>query len=237
MTIENIIHTSLNILINCHQIELTNDINYNNLDIESFDKQLIKFMEYNKIYHSMILNEVSRRSSINQGKCFLRAVMDSFQTIFTSIQYEHVCQLSNIYKKSLNADTVTQSHYIPLFGVLTSSLFIDLSLEMSIRLYLKCLVRDMLAAATRLNIIGCLESMKISLELSTTTIEYMIQNILVSNIPIAVDHHDHHTNAPEAEEESMWIDNPNSITITTTSPILDIIQARHDLLYSRLFNS
>lgn len=144
-------------------------------------------------------------------------------------------------------------HYAPLFGAICGVLNISQSLTR--RMFLRCIVRDIFSSAARLNIMGPLEGASRQRECSTT-----IENLL--NTPPAHRHMvgDLDLNKRNSEPEPTLELSENEITETseqksnkkrktvsyerlipsepvTTSPILEILQARHDVLYARLFNS
>ena len=97
-------------------------------------------------------------------------------------------------------------HYAVIFGIIVKML--SISYRMTERIFMRCLVRDLLSSSYRLNIIGPMEGSKIQ-----TDFIPIIENMLQQNIYKA------------------------TLRPIQTSPILEILQARHDLLYARLFNS
>ena len=144
-------------------------------------------------------------------------------------------------------------HYAPLFGAICGVLNISQSLTR--RMFLRCIVRDIFSSAARLNIMGPLEGASRQRECSTT-----IENLL--NTSPAHRHlvGDLDLYKRNSEPEPTLELSENGITETseqknkkkrkiityeklislepvTTSPILEILQARHDVLYARLFNS
>jgi urease accessory protein UreF len=100
-----------------------------------------------------------------------------------------------------------RGHYAVLFG--TCCGLLNLSLSMTIRLYLRILLRDLLNAASRLNIIGPLDGARMQVGLMDE-LESLTQQQL------------------DTKKSSQPLQN---------NPFIEVIQARHDLLYSRLFNS
>ena len=152
-------------------------------------------------------NEVSRRASLNQGKCFIRVALEAFGDKISTFQI-----LSNIiqHKKLSNSHEIQiYGHYSVIFGI--SCKLLNISWINTLKVYFRIIIRDIINSACRLNLIGPLEGSKIQAEF-TIEIESTIKEIL-------------------RKEESV---NEKPIQI---SPFYEIIQARHDLLYSRLFNS
>lgn len=103
-----------------------------------------------------------------------------------------------------------RGHYTIIFGSICQLLHI--SLETTIRMYFRIIIRDVINASSRLNIIGPLEGARLQFEISTFAEELVKSDILLREDVM---------NAPA----------------TQTSPFLEMIQSHHDKLYSRLFNS
>lgn len=144
-------------------------------------------------------------------------------------------------------------HYAPLFGAICGVLNISLSLTR--RMFLRCMVRDIFSSAARLNIMGPLEGASKQRECST-----IIENLLKSlpryshgaedldfkkrnsePEPILESSHSVITESSEQNSSKKRIIIPQQrlhvVEPVTTSPVLEILQARHDVLYARLFNS
>lgn len=99
-------------------------------------------------------------------------------------------------------------HYVVLFGFFCG--LMNFTSLMTVRLYYRIFIRDLVNAAARLSAIGPLEGAKIQVEL-----------------------------IDELERFSQYICSKSleDLTPKQSNPFLEMIQARHDLLYSRLFNS
>ncbi|ETN03298.1 hypothetical protein PPTG_16331 [Phytophthora nicotianae INRA-310] len=76
------------------------------------------------------------------------------------------------------------------------------------RMYLFMTTRDMLSAATRLNLVGPLEAAKLQFEMTP-----LLENVF------------------QAKKNRVVEDSYSS------APVLDLVQAMHDQLYTRIFNS
>jgi hypothetical protein len=98
-------------------------------------------------------------------------------------------------------------------------------------------VRDIYGAATRLNVIGCYESCKLQASAHELIKNFMAAKDFTNDCPIKAGQ----TERGEAENEfdDMWSDTKGSCDLraATTAPILNILQSRHDILYSKLFNT
>lgn len=176
-------------------------------------------------YHANVTNNVGSRASIQQGKCYLRVIHETFcdnldleriEMIRKGIQTglrTHPLTHSLVITHSLNYlshlppySGLLHGHYAVIFGIIVKML--NISYQMTERIFMRCLVRDLLSSSYRLNIIGPMEGSKIQNEF-IPIIENILQQYIYKNTLIPIQ----------------------------TSPILEILQARHDLLYARLFNS
>ena len=81
---------------------------------------------------------------------------------------------------------------------------------------MRILARDLISAAARLNIVGPLEGAKMQATLSSTLEELIDESLEMCEVVGGIIQ-------PAAPIQC--------------SPFLEIVQARHDVLYSRLFNS
>lgn len=142
-------------------------------------------------------------------------------------------------------------HYAPLFGAICGVL--DISQSLTRRMFLRCVVRDIFSSAARLNIMGPLEGASKQREYST-----IIENLLgiprgyeveatglkkrylepnsVLDILQSAEADNTEQNANKKRKITS-IERLQFLEPVTTSPILEILQARHDVLYARLFNS
>ena len=217
------------------------------------------------ICHANISNESSIRSSITQGKCFLKAceacfghgvynsLMDAVYTkdptnvgtgadvgdqgreaefervvacLHRSFEGIDVPKKHQSGKKNENRDEkVMQGHYPVVFGAVSAAL--GLPLPMACRAFMRCVLRDICSCATRLNIVGPLEGSNIQAKLSAV-VEEMISAKSSPNEREVLE--DEIFGAPQLE--GLFSEIPS-----TSSPMIDMVQSRHDLLYSRLFNS
>ena len=153
-------------------------------------------------------NTVANRASISQGKCLLRVVKDAF--------VQHTDLLGYVYDKIDGVEL--QGHYAPVFGLICGVL--NISRWLTALLFLRSIVRDIVSSATRLSIIGPLEGARVQVEMINTMSNMLSEDIKRQDNSINRRHAEHRY------EESCQ-----------SSPILDILQAKHDVLYTRLFNS
>jgi urease accessory protein len=195
-------------------------------------------------------NEVTHRASVHQGKCMLRVISDVFEHTSSMINAVlHPTHLSRMNKEASNPYKF-QSHYAPAFGMICGLL--KLPLPLARKLYFRCVLRDLISAASRLNIIGPLEGVQVQVEYSRKIEKLLRQfeerdsertSVCNGTSEETVDLHetkrlktchgtDCHGTVSLGENARK-----NMPTTSSTAPILELLQGRHDLLYSRLFNS
>lgn len=159
------------------------------------------FLEINAKASALYSNHVARKASFAQGAAMLRLAISTYN------QKQGDCfdQLLTIRKESKKRNHAGIHHAV-IFGAVCALLGIEAATCQ--RMYLFFVIRDVLSAATRLNLIGPFEA---------TRMQYDIGPLMESvckrkqNRPI----HDSYSSAP----------------------VLDLIQAMHDQLYTRIFNS
>ena len=147
-----------------------------------------------------------------------------------------------------------QFHYAPIFGAVCGAL--NVSLIMTQRMFLRCMLRDLFSSAARLNIMGPLEGARMQREYSPV-VEKLLSTKCNRNMLILAGTKIQSLDATLTQTPTLLVqkfnaisDNSTDISIrtllsvginalepVTTSPILEILQARHDVLYARLFNS
>eukprot|EP01041_Mallomonas_annulata_P008582 gene8582-17708_t len=179
-------------------------------NVKLSESTLSDYANIDELCHISLANEVSRRASISQGKCFLRVVTEAFASHEISLSALNTATLKGLYETSDGKAGVLYGHYAPIFGAICRILGFPYSL--SERMFMRCVIRDMVSAAARLNIIGPLEGSRIQVIFST-----VIEDML--------------------HKRSLLKDKQNLESPVQTCPILEILQSRHDQLYSRLFNS
>lgn len=141
-------------------------------------------------------------------------------------------------------------HYAPIFGAVCGAL--NISLNLTQRMFLRCMLRDLFSSAARLNIMGPLEGARMQREYSPV-VERLLSTKYNEEIIMLASEKVHTVNTPPTvyvpqfnEARDIAVDNKMKSLMSTgiaasqpvtTSPILEILQARHDVLYARLFNS
>ncbi|KAK2640950.1 hypothetical protein Ddye_022713 [Dipteronia dyeriana] len=152
--------------------------------------------ELDKMLDATLTNEVSRKASTSQGSALMRVAA----TVFTEFPY-----LKTMRDTSLGSGAVA-FHHAPIFGIICG--LIGLNSGTSQRAYMFITIRDIISAATRLNLLGPLGAA-------------MLQ----------------HQIAPVAETMlKKWMDRKVE-DACQTAPLLDTVQGCHGYLFSRLFCS
>lgn len=146
--------------------------------------------------NATLTNEVSRNASITQGSALMRVAASVFSEIPS---------LAEMRTAALSTWAVF-FHHAPVFGLVCGLLGFDT--ETSQRAYMFVTMRDIISAATRLNLVGPLGAAELQ-----------------------------HQVAPIAESLcTKWM-NRSIEEACQTRPLLDIVQGCHDYLFFRLFRS
>ncbi|MCO5612941.1 hypothetical protein L7F22_067214 [Adiantum nelumboides] len=151
--------------------------------------------------HAYLSNRVARNASIAQGTALLRVASSVF------VEYPLLKEMKALARSSQDISAMPiRLHHAPLFGIIFGLLQVDPMTAQ--RAYLFVTLRDMLSAATRLNIVGPLEAAQ-------------MQHSLTSN----------------AESLLLKYGNRSIKDVHQAAPAIDVIQGVHDNLFSRLFRS
>eukprot|EP00268_Persea_americana_P004889 TRINITY_DN115_c1_g2_i1.p1 TRINITY_DN115_c1_g2~~TRINITY_DN115_c1_g2_i1.p1 ORF type:complete len:268 (-),score=57.21 TRINITY_DN115_c1_g2_i1:229-1032(-) len=149
-----------------------------------------------KMLEATLTNEVSRRASVSQGSALLRVAA----TVFSEVP-----SLKNMRDALLVSRTLS-FHHAPVFGLVCGLVGIDS--ETTQRAYMFITLRDVISAATRLNLVG---------PLGAAVLQHQIALV--------------------AEEMvKKWMDRPVE-EACQTAPLLDIVQGCHGYLFSKMFCS
>ncbi|GMF29389.1 unnamed protein product [Phytophthora lilii] len=145
-------------------------------------------------------NHVARKASLAQGAALLRLALSTYAPTWPRMQA--LLALRKQAKKRGQGGV----HHAVLFGLVCALLGVDA--EPAQRMYLFVTTRDVLSAATRLNLVGPLEAAKLQYEI-----------------------------APLLEQVFQAKKNRGVEDSYSSAPVLDLVQAMHDQLYTRIFNS
>ncbi|XP_059665525.1 urease accessory protein F isoform X3 [Cornus florida] len=149
-----------------------------------------------KILDATLTNEVARKASIAQGSALIRVA---------ACVFSEAPSLKMMRDASLGTGAVS-FHHAPIFGLICGLLGLDSGTSQ--RAYMFITMRDVISAATRLNLVG---------PLGGAVLQHQIALV--------------------AEDMSKkWMDRSFEEACQTT-PLLDTVQGCHGYLFSRLFSS
>lgn len=158
-------------------------------DIETWHK-------LDRTLNATLTNQVSSKASISQGSALFRIAA----SVFTEIP-----NLKMIRDASLGSKNV-YFHHAPVFGLICGLLGMDP--ETSQRAYLFVTLRDVVSAATRLNLVG---------PMGASVMQHRIAIVAETVL-------------------EKWM-NREASEACQTSPLLDVVQGCHNYLFSRMFCS
>lgn len=167
------------------------------------DRVLESFLELNARATALFSNHVAKKASLAQGAAMLRLAISTYGG---SAGADDRFQVLLAIRKEAKRRKHPGVHHTVVFGTVCALL--GVGTDDCQRMYLFFTVRDLLSAATRLNLIGPLEATRIQFEMGPT-MEKIFQS-----------------------KKDRQIDDSYS-----SAPVLDLIQAMHDQLYTRIFNS
>lgn len=146
--------------------------------------------------------------------------------VATEAFVEHSATFSLLNEKTISRSSDLLGHYAPSFGVICGVL--SISVQITRLLFLRCVVRDMLSSATRLSVVGPLEGVRLQVQLIPVIVSMLKERAEYKNrVSVFI------TGSAINDD-----DTANSfLSATQTAPMLDMLQARHEMLYTRLFNS
>ncbi|KAK6118052.1 hypothetical protein DH2020_048217 [Rehmannia glutinosa] len=149
-----------------------------------------------RLLNAMLTNEIGRKASTAQGSALMR--------VSASVFSEIPC-LKTMRNAALSSGAVF-FHHAPVFGLVCGLLGFDA--ETTQRAYVFVTMRDVISAATRLNLVG---------PLGAAVLQHQV--------------------APIAESLSTKWMNRDAGEACQTCPLLDTVQGCHGYLFSRLFCS
>ncbi|SGY68217.1 BQ5605_C004g02865 [Microbotryum silenes-dioicae] len=204
-------------------------------------------------FEAMTLNHVVRRASKAQGIALLTLYERAFAAPpppppkTSGVAAKHNSPIDAIMKglvDELKAATKLgqmRGHFPICFGVLTAALGISLASTQHLFLFLHC--RSILSSAIRLNLIGPYLSHRILLHDTRPLIDQSLEQYRRTYMVPEPTHEvgkgvgeevraeqDYGLGAPDDGDEVRGI-------VATTWPLGEILQARHDQLHSKIFNS
>lgn len=173
--------------------------------------------------------------------------------------FPEASNLLTAVKQRLRSDAALRAHHAPLFGFICGALGIHCSV--AARMLLFSTLRDVIASATRLNLVGPLEAAGLTRTLTadaeaaiegpplppnvflsaclSTDYGKAMRNDEIEPVLSAIEPIVEKQYLNIEEKQNLNTDEPRSIEVPLwqTDPILDVIQGYQDRLYSRLFLS
>ena len=177
--------------------------------------------------HALLTTEGGRRASVSQGQALLRLACDNFPTVSPQHRRWLLSARDQVRGRPPVATTAggseginghvpappllpVKGHQAPLFGWLCRTLRVDV--DTTSRMFCYLVLRDLMAAATRLGLVGPLQAVRLQMSLHQDA-EAIVMRCL-----------------EEGGREGGG--GPRQ-----DNPLLDILQGAHEKLYSRLFIS
>ncbi|KAL1107803.1 hypothetical protein V6Z11_D03G070700 [Gossypium hirsutum] len=157
---------------------------------------LDNWQKLDRILDATLSNEVGRKASVSQGSSLMRVAASVFTELPSLKSMRDVCIGSG----------VVSFHHAPVFGMICGLLGMDSGTSQ--RAYIFMTMRDVISAATRLNLVG---------PLGAAVLQHRVAYVAESMV-------------------KKWMDRSVE-DACQTAPLLDTIQGCHTYLFSRLFCS
>ncbi|KIL70281.1 hypothetical protein M378DRAFT_156379 [Amanita muscaria Koide BX008] len=196
-------------------------------DSESIlDETIHKLLSLDQLYEASTLNHVTRRASTAQGVALLALYSKAFCTpseLLCSVPSQSPTFTSKLIDefKLLVRREETPGHLPVCWGILTAAL--GLSLERAQYLHLFLHARGLLSAAVRLNDIGPYRAQQLLLHVVRPLVAAALSRCAALR-----------TGLLEGEDSEFDVSTHGP---ANTWPLGELMAARHDLQYSRVFNS
>ncbi|KAG7030122.1 Urease accessory protein F, partial [Cucurbita argyrosperma subsp. argyrosperma] len=149
-----------------------------------------------RFLNAILTNEVSRKASVTQGSALMRVA---------AIVFSEISSLKAMRETTTGTGAVS-FHHAPIFGLICGLLGWDST--MSQRAYLFITLRDVISAATRLNLVG---------PLGAAVLQHQLALVAEDTL-------------------KKWMNRPVEEACQTV-PLLETVQGCHTYLFSRLFCS
>ncbi|GBG78729.1 hypothetical protein CBR_g27954 [Chara braunii] len=167
--------------------------------------------EVDQLMDAYLTNHVGRRASCSQGCALLRLVSSTFPGLVELKEMRWMCRggvgrMEANHDQSVGANQAASGHHAAAFGALCAALGVKRTVAQ--RAFLFMTLRDILSAATRLNLVGPLEAAGLQHKLSKS-----------------------------AEKVLAWAADRPISDVHQTAPLWDLMQGAHDELFAHLFRS
>lgn len=156
-----------------------------------------------------VICTVGRRASVAQGRALLTIWERSFRSVLPSADAQLLRDFSALLRESSKADIpLVSAHLAPLFGAICA--VVGLSLRQAAYVFMLGHVKALISAAVRASVFGPFQAQKV---LASEQTQRMIE--------VAID-----------REWETPVEGAGQ-----NVPVMDLWIGRHELLYSRIFNS
>lgn len=155
-----------------------------------------------------IICTVGRRASVAQGRALLGIWERSFRGSLPGVDAQGLRDFAVLLRESKGDVPVVSAHLAPLFGVICA--IVGLSLRQTAYVFMLSHVKALISAAVRASVFGPYQAQKV---LASQKVQVMIDQMI-----------DREWNTPVEEAGQ-------------TVPVMDLWIGRHEVLYSRIFNS
>ncbi|GBG66858.1 hypothetical protein CBR_g70735 [Chara braunii] len=176
-----------------------------------FSDAVKTWAEVDQLMDAYLTNHVGRRASCSQGCALLRLVSSTFPELVELKEMRRMCRggvgrMEASHDQSVGANQAASGHHAAAFGALCAAL--GVKRRVAQRAFLFMTLRDILSAATRLNLVGPLEAAGLQHKLSKP-----------------------------AEKVLAWAADRLISDVHQTAPLWDLMQGAHDELFARLFRN
>ncbi|GAA5916342.1 urease accessory protein UreF [Sporobolomyces salmoneus] len=205
---------------------------------EEDEQTMRRLLEMDRLVEDMILNQITKRSSIAQGN----ALLSLYSRALAPLNDESASGLvERIRGEIRDGGKGWKGHQTTSFGIVMA--LVGLSLHRSIHLFLFLHARSILSSAVRLNILGPYSAHRLLLwdvkELVRKTVEEIIAGIEEGAEEVQMEEEESQDWWETDEEWAFLRENGGvkGIEATNTWPLGEIVASRHDQLFTKVFNS
>ncbi|CAM1508116.1 Fc.00g049640.m01.CDS01 [Cosmosporella sp. VM-42] len=155
-----------------------------------------------------IICTVGRRASVAQGRALLGIWERSFRSCLPGVDAKFLRDFAGLLRESRDGIPMASAHLAPLFGAVCA--IVGLSLRQTAYVFMLSHVKALISAAVRASVFGPYQAQKV---LASKKVQSMIDEMI-----------DREWDTPVEEAGQ-------------TVPVMDLWFGRHEMLYSRIFNS
>ncbi|GAA5849389.1 hypothetical protein JCM3766R1_006064 [Sporobolomyces carnicolor] len=223
------------------------------------DVVVSRLLEWDRIAEDMMLNQISKRSSIAQGNALLSLYSRALAPLPTATSDREelavACLVEKVRSEVRKGGTIEgwRGHQSSSFGIVMAA--VGLSLERSLHLFLFLHARSILSSAVRLNVIGPYSAHRLLLWDVRRLVEKAIAKEIDFDGKDETERGSDEAMSQTEDKRDWWDDDPdwqfaapkasssrdgrssNKEQPVTTWPLGEIVASRHDQLFTKVFNS